>query len=207
MDNNFSDTSRLCKYFESRWPELNPQRRNFYLKVGPGPTPSVHLFLFTSPCHAGRTRFLLFNYWKVFLTWVTGARCQEELFTGRRRCLSLSALQREPQYRSALVFSRLFRPDSSRAARPTGYAGPPLLPRSNKSPVWCICAARRNALGSRKWKPASVIILILRRLTQTSIQGPLVIEHHAHRSRWAFSLEWKLPDRRVIACRFEMDQV
>lgn len=155
MDNHFSDTSGLCKYFESRWPELNRQHRDFYLKVGPGPTPSVHLFLFTSPCHAGRTRFLLFNYWKVFLTWVTGARCQEELFTGRRRCPSLSALPREPQYRSALVFFRLFRPDSSRAARPTGYTAPPPLPRSNKSPVWYIYTRR----GGMLWGAGSESLL------------------------------------------------
>lgn len=143
------------------------------LEVDPGPTPSVHLFLFARPCHAGRTRFLLFNYWKVFLTWVTGTRCQEELC--KPGDVAPACLRRRESRNIALVWVVLPpTPPLRTGLQSTKYTSlPTTLPWSNKSPEWYIYTARRNALGSRKWKAGLVIILILRRLTQTSIQSRL----------------------------------
>lgn len=173
IDRHFRDGIRFAPtLFGSRWPELNLPR----LWSGGRPTPSVHLLLFTSPCHAGRTRFLLFNYWKVFLPWVTGSRCQEELHRPETLpqlvCVGEGAAITRwfGGFFVGFFFASLDR-TPVHEVRSSPPRPPPSCSPGNKSPVWYIYTARRNALGSRKWKAALVIILILRRLTQTSIHS------------------------------------
>lgn len=197
-------SGRLYRRFEYRWPEMNLQRFR-----SPG-RPRSHALRCTC------------SYWQVrvmqaerdFSFLITGKYSwRESSARGAKRSFYrpetlprlVCGAEREPQYRSGLVFVLL---SLRTGLQSTRYAAPTHLPWSNKSPVWYIYTARRNALGSRKWKAALVIILILRRLTQTSIQWSPVIERRAHRSRWAFPLERELPDIKMIACRIcEMNQV
>lgn len=143
--------------------------RFFTFRLSLGATPLMHLFLWTSPCHASRTRFLLFNYWKVFLTWVTARRCQEELYKPEKLPELVQTAEAFYSWGEAIISFLLVFPASfdRTFVVQCGLQGIQ-APLCNKSPVWY--SARRNALGSRNWKPGLVIILILRRLTQTSIQ-------------------------------------